>query len=168
MMESTEKHFHVSANRDLYDQHIQLKKRIAALGMVYPGMVKTTIVMLDQATALVHHDVDVYEKDIANYKDCMGEAIMVANDLASNSDLSTKLTELRYATLIFVTGEIHDPSTDYPSDDEINAATEILLPILKKPHIRIDKDGVELLPVKSVKIRLARALAKIPKEYWPM
>ena len=167
MNDSTQKHFHVSANREIYERHIQLKQRVAALGMVYPGMVGSTLKNLDKAAAIVHHDIDVYEVDISHYKEWIGEVIMVANDLASSSDLGQKLTDLRYDTLIYITGDIHDPNTDFPGEEELDAATEILRPILKKPHIRIDKDGEELLPVKSVKIRLARELVKIPKEYWP-
>lgn len=167
MPHSKKKHFHVAANRELFERHQQLKKRLAALGMVYPGMVGNTLSMLDHAAALVHFAADIFEEDIARYKDWMSEVIMVAGDLASSSDLAPKLIELRYDTLIYITGDVHDPSTDFPEDAQIEAATRLLQPILKKPHIRTDKDGVEMLPVKSVKIRVARILAKIPKEHWP-
>jgi hypothetical protein len=167
MTDPTVKHYHISANPELFNKHKRMQTFIAALGMIYPGKLDGAPEKLMLAAGVVQNDQDIYLGEINNYSHIIDEVLIVVHELAPTSDLADSLESLRKETIEYIMGEAHDPQDDYPSEDALEFVTECLEPLMRSPYLRKDSKGVEMITLESLRVRIARLMVKIPKEHWP-
>jgi len=167
MEHTKETHYHVNASPELLSRMNHLKVRLQAINMVYPGASVDAIRLLNLCTSYISHDQDVYHRGIHDIKHNFRDILSTIYEYTPTSDLPLEVEKIRHDMLVYISGEEHDPSEDYPSEELLAMAARITKSINRAPYLHIDSNGKKLVSLDNVHVNIARYLAKVPKEFRP-